>query len=636
MNNFYYFNRNQFDQSKNTIQNREQDNLQLNNHKIFGNNSNNNKRNEASLSMMPNMLNQRSDAMSSQGFKQHKHSCLQPPILSIDWKNCLFRNQNRSTRMEERPCLENDVVNRNSSKNLSMSHYNPGICIYRPPSSSDNLCQQLQDNNEVSMQNDDSNFFVVGEISENAGDENRINNNNNHKHRKLLKNSSKISDLSLKKFYDKYNLKIMASPSELQKNLAENNNSIAPGCSILTLAKNMVKKYQPPITPEKSHPDFYSFLKNNGSNIFVSLSSQDLIEDQTSSPIYDENPYEEFNSGDYRDDDDARTKISGRTSSTKKFQTHVERVPMLSENQLASNNKKSRIYVNTNMPIKKAYNASNASTFLKERFHNRSLKCPEGRQGYDQTVHKVMKNLYDSWLDQSQCDVAIITDEGEIMSHQALLSSFSSTLAHQFKANKPSHDGDNGPDGPQQIAVIDMSRFSKETITDVLHFLYTTDLRLTDSNVTRFLMVAKKLELDVVSKKCEEYLLREGPNDDLLLHYFIANNCDLGGVKSELQAKVARNFNNICTVSNITKLSRSLLVGILGHKELASREENKLLAVSKWIDHNKTERMKFVTELMTFVKFEKISIDLLTSLVENLEWMFTSSCMRNKLLEAYR
>lgn len=571
----------------------------------------------------------------------------QPPILETDWKNKFLTKSIKSSSKEKEPkSIEQELPFRKSNRKLLMSHYNPGICIYRPPSSEKTEPSgesKHQDSWDENSKNSDTKPFTkagsTGDVNETKSA--KIDkNNNNHKNGKVLKKSSNLSDVSYKMFYNKYNLKMKGSTTDIydqkQAELSTqlNNNSIPPGGSILTMAKNMVKKYQPPVTPDKPISDFYSFFKNNGSNMFVSLSNQDLLDD-TYSTNYEDHNYEEFSNLDYKDDDSIKMKLSDDASSLKKFQPHVEKGTLISDN-VSSNPKKSRIYVNTNLPIKRVYNAGSAANYLKERFHNRNLKVSESREGYDQTVHKVMKNLYDSWLDQNQCDVAIVTDDGEIMSHQALLSSFSGALARQFKANKPYHDNEHCADAPQQIAVIDMSRFSKETITDLLHFLYTTDIRLTDGNVTKFLLVAKKLELDVVTKKCEEYLLGEGQNDDLLLHYFIANTCDIGRVKTELQAKVAKHFNKICVKNNITKLSRSLLVGIFEHTELNAKEENKLLAVSKWIEHNKVERMKCVSELMTYVSFESIPIDYLTDLVEDLEWMFTSSCMRNKLLEAYK
>ena len=546
-----------------------------------------------------------------------------------DYKFLTVKKQPRTyTTISDKKEFTDD--SRHSNNQLAISQYLPGVHVYKPPS---NEAVNAFSGYRIETCNVQKTVKDI-ENEENKFNENGIIdlNNNNEKLKKLEDGS--------KDFFQRYNLKMKNSSHELNakksfENFHINNNSIPPGGSILTMAKNMVKKANPVSTPEKV-PDIYSFFKHTGSNVFYSFSSQELLEDSQSIGNYDETQYDEANPSEFTVDDlESKAKMSDKTSCSKKLMTHVERVPIGNEKQLGTGNKKTRIYMNTNLPIKRVYNANNASTYLKDKYHNRYLKCSESTEGYDQTVHKVMKSLYDCWLDQNQCDVAIVTDDGEIMCHQALLSSFSSTLSRQFKSNKAFHDNDNA-EGTQQLAVIDMSKFPKEIITDILHFLYTTDIRITDTNVTKFLMVAKKLDLDVVTTKCREFLSKDDPEMDLLLHYMIANNCELNDVKASLQAKIAQYFDSICFKHNLKKLSRSLLVAILNHQNFKANEENKLMAISKWIEHNKTDRIKNVQELMAYVNFEQIQIDKLTKLVENIEWMFTASCMRNKLLDAYK
>ncbi|ESN96001.1 hypothetical protein HELRODRAFT_193466 [Helobdella robusta] len=425
-----------------------------------------------------------------------------------------------------------------------------------------------------------------------------------------------------------------------------NNNSIPKGTSFVSLAKEMLKKNGQSSTVstvkhQKPFLNMYPYLKETElSRVLVSVSNEDLDDEMYDGP----KNLERMKSTIKESDKMAKMKMSRsslntiRTFSSKR-PNNIDKVQIYSmpaEPSLRSGNKKSRMYVTSNLPMKRLYEPIGVVNYLIEKYKDRQPKLSESGLGYDQTVKNVVKILHDSWLEQTQCDVAIVTKDGEIMAHQAVLSSFSSSLAYQFKANKPQCDTNDGSqENFQQIAVIDLSKFPRDVIADTLHFLYTTDIQLDSNNVTYFILVAKRLDLLVLLKMCEEYLLTSSNLDNIMLHFLIANNCEMTKIIEEMQQRIAKNFDIIWNKKHVVKLSKNLLVNLLTHKDLNMTEENKLQVVAKWIDYNRPERLKYIPDLMKLVNFEKFELESLMSRVQHLDWMFTDQVMRIKLLSAY-
>ena len=429
------------------------------------------------------------------------------------------------------------------------------------------------------------------------------------------------------------------SEPEVQQSQQSNNNSIPNGGSIVTMAREMLKKncFQSTGSKIKNSCEVYTLVDPN-----LGLDEDD--EERNIRRKISDRWMKLTQSGDHgqivepvsKASKMSRSSLNTLQSQNNQDSSDAGQLVTIPDAGVFSTSKKSRMYISNNVHLRRVYQPSGVINYLVQKFKHRQPKLCEGGQGYDQTVRNVVKNLHDSWLEQSQCDVAIVTDDGEIMAHQAVLSSFSPSLASLFKSSKPHTEHDNNPDIPHPILMINMSEFSRDIIADTLHFLYTTDIKLDISNVSQFVLVARRLELPVLSKICDDYLLNSGNLDNLLLHYLIANNCELATIASSLETRIAQNFEVLWTKKHIVKLSRTLLLGILNHPELSISEINKFHAVAKWLEYNKTERIKYVCDLMKMVDFGKIEINSLLTTVKNLDWMFTNELMRTKMLNAYK
>lgn len=428
------------------------------------------------------------------------------------------------------------------------------------------------------------------------------------------------------------------SEPEVQQSQQSNNNSI-PNGSIVTMAREMLKKncFQSTGGKIKNSCEVYTLVDPN-----LGLDEDD--EERNIRRKISDRWMKLTQSGDHgqcvepvtKASKNSRSSLNTLQSQNNQDSSDAGQLITIPDAGVFSTSKKSRMYISNNVHLRRVYQPSGVINYLVQKFKHRQPKLSEGGQGYDQTVRNVVKNLHDSWLEQNQCDVAIVTDDGEIMAHQAVLSSFSPSLAALFKSSKPHTEHDNNPDIPHPILMINMSEFSRDIIADTLHFLYTTDIKLDISNVSQFVLVARRLELPVLSKICDDYLLNSGNLDNLLLHYLIANNCELTTIASSLETRIAQNFEVLWTKKHIVKLSRTLLLGILNHPELSISEINKFHAVAKWLEYNKTERIKYVCDLMKMVDFSKIEINSLLTTVKNLDWMFTNEAMRTKMLNAYK
>jgi len=105
------------------------------------------------------------------------------------------------------------------------------------------------------------------------------------------------------------------------------------------------------------------------------------------------------------------------------------------------------------------------------------------------------ENLF---ISQSGSDVSFIIDRQEIKAHKTILSARSPVFAAMFHSDMKERVMDR----------IDIPDISPDIFNELLRFIYTDRVELTESNPTSLLAAADKYLLQLLKIKCEEFLIK--------------------------------------------------------------------------------------------------------------------------------
>ena len=176
-----------------------------------------------------------------------------------------------------------------------------------------------------------------------------------------------------------------------------------------------------------------------------------------------------------------------------------------------------------NLLTKAPFNYSHQS--LVASFLNKKYGAQNNLQG-DQEVHKrTMAQLHKNWLQQTMCDALIGTEDGDILTHQIILAAHSPTLETIFeKSKKPL----------PQLIQISMTDYSKEIVSDVLNYLYTSNLKIDCKNIASLITISRQLDFPDIINKCGLFLTKNYNHDNVFLHFSVAANNHMRNSKNYL------------------------------------------------------------------------------------------------------
>ena len=267
---------------------------------------------------------------------------------------------------------------------------------------------------------------------------------------------------------------------------------------------------------------------------------------------------------------------------------------------------------------------ANLSSFLMKRY---KPQAPENDIIYSDVLKRIIRYLHKSWLNQSMCDAIISTDGGDILTHQVILAAYSPTLESLFEQNKRPLP---------QFVQINMNDYPRDTIIDIVNFLYTTNLKVDCKSVANLVAVARQLDLPEIINICGSFLTKNYDHDNIFLHYSVAANNLLRNSKNYLVKVIAMNFSLLVHHNHFLYIPIDRLNEILAHESLSGEELDILLAVIKWIDFNRQERIQFSKQLFSHIRFELVDPEAIANQVEIHDWLFSDKTNKELISEAYK
>ncbi len=225
-------------------------------------------------------------------------------------------------------------------------------------------------------------------------------------------------------------------------------------------------------------------------------------------------------------------------------------------------------------------------------------------------ARRILTFMYNMWNENRMCDVVLRTADDNLFAHKMTLGAYSDLLAKQFSA-----------DSHGEMSTIDLSLCPTDIVKQILHFVYTTDITITDSNISDLIGCSRQLGLDIVLAMCMDNLQSYNTNN-ALLYYNIAEKHNLQELRNSIFLFICAQFAEISQTTAFLHISYEKLQLFLSDDRLAVTSElDSFYAMKRWVDYNRLERLRMIPVLMKYVRLQLIVPAMLVEHVQAVDYV---------------
>ncbi|XP_073710886.1 kelch-like protein 23 [Misgurnus anguillicaudatus] len=209
---------------------------------------------------------------------------------------------------------------------------------------------------------------------------------------------------------------------------------------------------------------------------------------------------------------------------------------------------------------------------------------------------EVLEVLHEFHISGLFTDITLRSSSGQIFHcHKVVLSSRSSYFKSMFTLDMRERTND----------IINLPCIDGATLGSLINYVYTSKVRITQSNVQSLLEAADLLQFSSVKKACENFLIRLLDIDNCLEMHSFAELHVCTTLQREARRVMFGRFLELTNQEEFHEVELPTLKMILTTENLNVWKEEMLLeAVVKWVAHDTVTRVDHLQELLSCVKFE--------------------------------
>ena len=178
-----------------------------------------------------------------------------------------------------------------------------------------------------------------------------------------------------------------------------------------------------------------------------------------------------------------------------------------------------------------------------------STTCPADYHDdlFVESARRSVQYLHGAWLDQALCDVVLITADGHLSAHKAILVASSPSLNTLYRHQQQllMDVGHELHASSGLAAQLDLSDFSMEPVADVVNFAYTGDIDLDNKNIGQVTACCRELGIELLVNVCRKYLIDACDPYNVVLHYSIAANNAFDDLSARLLTVICEAFSEV-------------------------------------------------------------------------------------------
>jgi len=218
------------------------------------------------------------------------------------------------------------------------------------------------------------------------------------------------------------------------------------------------------------------------------------------------------------------------------------------------------------------------------------------------------------------CDVTLVAREGkEFKAHRNVL-----TAASPFFAKLLQSDMKEREEG-----VIRFQEISESVMEDVLEFVYTGIVEISEENVKELVVAADYLLLVCLKTLSGRFLEQQLSISNCISTFYFAEKYQCEELVINSKKFIHDNFASVAEMEEFLNLeAKEVAMWISGDEICIADEEDVFKIMLNWVEQNKSERKAKFEELFRHVRLVLVSRDYLLDIVTNELVRENASCMR--------
>lgn len=195
-------------------------------------------------------------------------------------------------------------------------------------------------------------------------------------------------------------------------------------------------------------------------------------------------------------------------------------------------------------------------------------------------------------------DVVLVAEGEKFPCHKVMLAAFSPYFKAMFTCGLIECT-------QKEVALHDMSA---ESVSTLLHYMYTAELYLTNSNVQSVAVAAFFMQMEEVFCMCQKYMMDHMDASNCVGIYYFAKHIGAEELSDHARKYLYQHFAEVSLHEEILEIEAQQLLSLIRSDDLnVSREESILDLVLRWVNHSRQMRADHLLELLKQVRLVLVS-----------------------------
>ncbi|XP_067683137.1 kelch-like protein 24 [Haliotis asinina] len=195
--------------------------------------------------------------------------------------------------------------------------------------------------------------------------------------------------------------------------------------------------------------------------------------------------------------------------------------------------------------------------------------------------------------DEKHADVEVIIDKKSFKCHKAILIAMSPYFDAMFSSGmRESVSG-----------VVKMEGIESDVFSSILMYIYQGYDVVQEGNAENMLKAASILQMEILQKRCEDFLSKKISVDNCLLRWRVACAHDCKNLRKAAWAFILEHFEELTSNEEIQCLEPEEMLALVKDDDLKSPNEEFVCdAVLRWVEHDEAKRAHFVGDIFTYLR----------------------------------
>ena len=231
---------------------------------------------------------------------------------------------------------------------------------------------------------------------------------------------------------------------------------------------------------------------------------------------------------------------------------------------------------------------------------------------------------------ESFCDVKVVVNDNEFAAHRAVLAAaspfFLSLLVSDMRESR------------EHLIRIELEEATVSVMEDVLQYVYTGNVSVTEENAHNLLATADYLLLPGLKTVAGRYLTDNLETGNCIFSYYFADKYHCEELKEEARDMINSHFSAVIETEDFLSLDIKQVMDWVSSDDITVKTEEEVFkGIVKWVSHNKSEREVDFPGLLHQVRLVSISHDFLLNELVKEELVAKNSVLcLNFVLDAIR